>query len=220
MKIIFFIVVFLCTSACFCFESSAQVSSDSLLKLSLHGVRENIERNDYRTAMGEIKKVFKLGITLPDEVAYYYGLLLVEQGSPVKGKEALEKYVDLKGEKGEYYYSAKEYIQKAEAAICNKCNNTNIVYENSACFECDGSGKNAVTCKHCGGIGKNYCRSCNGSGITRSGSGFNEKFLSCTKCNATGIAECRHCTGTGESSSLCRICRGEGKKVFRNNCTH
>ena len=86
---------------------------------------------------------------------------------------------------------------------CNVCNNGI-----ETCVVCHGAGKHI--CYGCWGEGKNWCRSCNRTGVLSEFGG-----ITCPSCNGTGWeGPCNHCDGSGYS--VCEECGGAGSYV----CMH
>lgn len=200
-------------------SSFGQMRSDSLLKKYIREIEVNLEKEEYQSAMDNLKKVFSLKITLPDEIAYYYGYTLVKQGNYVKGKEALHKYIELKGS-GKYVEEAKRLLIVSESNICQHCLNTGHYDEKENCGDCQGSGKLIYSCRSCSGKGQVLCNVCRGTGVVRRGSDFGEKYQNCTRCSAKGVVDCSSCNGSSVNKSLCKRCKGEGKLVKKVRCNH
>lgn len=75
---------------------------------------------DYAQAAESLSKAEKLGVKLPDTFYYHYGLAYVRTGKFEQGREMLERYLDLSGNKGKFYQEALVLLNDIEAAIKKK----------------------------------------------------------------------------------------------------
>lgn len=70
------------------------------------------------------------------------------------------------------------------------------------CPDCNGSGKEHITCTSCHGDGEVSCSKCGGTGGRET----------CSICNGAKTVECTHCAGDGHYD--CPDCDGTGKRFI------
>ena len=98
--------------------------------------------------------------------------------------------------------------------MCPVCEGTGSV----PCDQCNGQGKQSVTCKRC----KNplrlpRCPTCRGGGVRLTGR--------CENCNGTGRLRCKHCKGKGcvfcgsKGTWDCKVCEGTGRVPTKTKCS-
>lgn len=209
------ILVFLIYSNAF-----AQTDSDSLSKVYYEKAKEKINAKDFDGANLYFKKIFRLKTTLPDELAYYYGLTLVHLQQYAKGKEALDKYLELTGEKGVFKNETGLLLKEAEKYICSKCSNKGSYVISDTCAVCEGDGKRETDCEVCKGRGMEFCQVCGGRGVLITPGNFGSQYSTCHHCAGGGYKSCRVCSGTRKKMIYCSECKGKGFFKRTVNCPH
>lgn len=198
----------------------AQSSPDSLMTVYLDQAKEKISQNNYQAANAYFKKIFALKTTLPDELAYYYGLTMMKLEHYKKGKDALEKYIDLKGKDGEFYNEAQKLISEADKFICPKCQNTGVAEIKDTCAACEGIGKTQMDCNLCQSQGIEFCNVCKGQGTLVVKRSMGHQYSTCQKCMGKGYVNCQICKGKKVKTEFCHACKGNGFFNRKVTCTH
>jgi hypothetical protein len=196
------------------------VSEDTLMKSYLRHVKASLASQDYKTANDFLKKAFSLKRTLPDEAAYYNGVIMFNQKKYAPARISFRKYLSLTGKEGLYLKETAEYIQRIDLQICPKCDDSGYYEVNDSCADCAGKGKVRISCKHCQGKGKVLCKTCSGSGVAKQSNGFGGTFQNCPSCTGKGYKTCQTCTGTKEQEIFCAPCSGKGLVKTRIPCSH
>jgi len=192
--------------------TQAQISADSLAGKYLNELKIDIDSNNYEEAIKVINKMAGLRTTLPDEVAYYYGLSYYSLGNFEKAKSGLDKYFTLTGDSGQYFQQAKELSVRVDCKLKG-------YYESQEnCALCNGTGETEVKCVYCSGGGKQYCPLCKGAGVVVMGGSFGDKYTTCSHCKGMGIIVCEHCHGTLKTKEICPLCKGSKKVKVRMYC--
>jgi hypothetical protein len=201
------------------FQANSQ-TSDSLGKFYFAGAKKAIEEKRFDDANLLLRKLISLKSVMADEVAYYYGWTLLENHKYVKAKEALLKYIDLTGKKGAYYDSAQAFLERAEANICKKCNNTGLREITDTCMACRGIGTSSEDCDVCHKKGIEICPACEGRGVIIYSTGLGRSYQECRKCEGQGFVECSVCEGTKKKKVKCKTCEGKGLSMSKIPCDH
>lgn len=197
-----------------------QSSKDSLLNAYFNKAKEQILVENYDSCQFYLKKVFALKTTLPDEMAYFYGLTLVKQKNYKKGKEAIEKYLSLTGEAGIYYNESQALLKEIDKYVCRKCNDTGITEISDTCNTCIGTGKISSDCNTCNIKGVEFCNACGGNGVFTNRGNLGTNYTTCTKCRGNGYYKCHVCKGTRKKEIDCNDCKGHGFQKKKVTCTH
>lgn len=194
-------------------HSFAQVTDPETLN-RVNKVKECLQKEDYKCADEELKKVFaKQTATLPDEVSYYYGKVLFNQKKYTQAKNTLLKYQTLTKEKGSYSPEAKTLLKDAE------CAETGYYTYTDTCFICYGEGRIWDKCLVCNGKGLEFCHTCGGSGVaSNNNNGFGNGYQTCKKCEGKGYHACTACHGEKKQKKLCDNCKGAGITKVRLKC--
>lgn len=171
-----------------------------------------IEQKKFVEAESIFKKIGKLDLVFPDELAYFYGYTVFNLGKYMQAKEAFEKYITLRTDTGRYSNYALQYIHTAD------CNLKGYFYASSVCDECKGSGKTEIDCRVCKTKGREVCNQCFGRGALRKIDNFGERYESCKKCEGSGHYRCTKCNGSGKEMDKCMICEGAGKVMLKKEC--
>ncbi|MFL5729427.1 MAG: hypothetical protein ACJ75J_08055, partial [Cytophagaceae bacterium] len=183
-------------------------------------VKSSINHHDYKAANDFLKKALALKKALPDEAAYYHGVLLFQQKKYPQAKISFQKYLSLTGASGEYFKEAEDYLKQSDALICPKCNDTGFREITDTCTYCHGKGKVEKMCKTCQGKGFVYCQACGASGVSRHGGGFGGTYQSCSQCKGKGYHNCATCGGKKKNLIFCESCAGKGFRKTKISCDH
>ncbi len=173
---------------------------------------EAIEQKKYAEAENLFKKIGRLDITFPDDLAYFYGYTQLNLGKYVQAKAAFEKYLTLRTDTGRYAGFANHYLHLAD------CNIKGHYFETTTCDQCHGKGKSETQCRTCKGKGTEVCNICFGRGVLKTQDNFGEKFETCKKCVGTGYYTCSKCQGKSNELDKCLICDGKGFFSIRKEC--
>lgn len=194
--------------------------SDSLVQVYFKEARQNISEKNYGAAKNSFNKLFNLKTTLPDEVAYFYGVTLLNLKNYLKAKAAFEKYISLTREKGQFYNDSKKFIAEADNHICKICNNTGMTEEIDSCSVCIGTGKTFEACQSCKNHSIELCAACAGKGVITTKTSFGSSYQACKSCEGNGYVSCTVCGGTKKKTVYCSNCKGKG--IFRKkvSCHH
>jgi hypothetical protein len=183
-------------------------------------VKSALAKQDYKTAQDFLKKVFALKRTLPDEIAYYNGVILFHQQKYSLAKNSFQKYLSLTGKSGIYYKESVGYIQKTDLQVCQKCGDSGFYELTDSCADCHGKGKVKTFCKACEAKGKVLCKTCSGSGVVKLEGSFGGSFQNCPSCGGKGYKVCHSCLGKKEQEVFCEHCAGKGFLKTRISCNH
>ena len=190
----------------------AQDRSDSLFVHYYRQAKAHIDKKNFEAANESFKKILKLKTTVPDELAYFYGYTLVNLNKYTLGKQFLKKYIDLRGDTGQFYHYATDLMNLAD------CKEVGSYFIEETCTECHGEGKLLVRCRTCSGRGNEICTLCGGIGVIKKRDNFGETFSTCQKCAGKGDYECTHCHGTKLENARCYVCDGKGKVRIKKDC--
>lgn len=207
LSTLFFIVLSFLSLHC-----QGQDAEEVLTNKYYSDARNFIDKKKFYEAHESFKKIFKLKTTVPDELAYFYGYTLVNLNKYVQGKQALAKYIELKGDTGRYYHYAMDLMNLAD------CKEVGSYFAEETCFECHGEGKTMVKCRTCNGRGREICNLCGGVGVLKKRDNFGETFTTCTKCGGKGDHVCSKCNGSKLEKARCYVCDGKGKVKIKKEC--
>ncbi len=207
-----FILILLFSISCSLFAHDHQLQYDSLVEAHFSAAKQLMEKKDYNGAHNEFKELFKLQSTIPDDAAYYYGLNQYYRKNYKLAQQGFEKYMKLRGDKGQYFDSSFFYLAKAQ------CMEKGYVEEKQECSLCHGTSHSKVKCTKCKGVGKEYCSVCSGSGVVISRNAMGDSYQKCYKCEGTGITLCSVCKGTTFQDGDCPQCKGQGFVLIQKEC--
>ncbi len=194
------------------FAHNHRVQYDSLVNVYFSSAKKYMESKKYDSAHAQFKVLFKLKSIIPDDAAYYYGLNQLYRKQYKQAQQGFEKYIKLRGEKGNYFDSSVFYIAKAQ------CLEKGYVEEKEECTLCHGTGHSKIKCLKCKGVGKEYCSVCSGSGVIISRGNMGDSYQKCYKCEGTGVTLCSVCHGTTFQDGDCPQCKGNGFILIRKEC--
>ena len=196
------------------FSALAQQSADSVLLNRVSKVKLCLQNNDFKCAEDELRKIFSAQTpTLPDEVTYYYGVVLFNKKKYSQARTSLTKYLTLTKDQGTYANDARALIKAAD------CAETGYYTYTDTCQICHGEGRIWDKCPNCGGKGMEFCRACGGSGVAaNNNNGFSNGYITCKKCAGKGYHVCSICNGEKKQMKLCDGCKGTGTTKVRLKC--
>lgn len=213
----FYFLIFVIFAISICVSSAGAQDKDGIdnqliFKEYYKEAIKAISQKKFTDADSYFKKIARLEMNFPDELAYFYGYTQFNLGKYVQAKEAFEKYISLRTDTGRYAHYAKQYIHTAD------CNLKGFFFETTTCDECKGGGKSEIECRTCKGKGKEVCNKCFGRGALRKNDNFGEIFETCKKCEGTGYYTCLKCHGAGKELDKCFICEGKGTLRLKKDC--
>src|SRR6478735_2252519 len=135
-------------------------NKDSLVTVYMNDVRTHINNKDYAAANKDLGKLAALKTTLPDEVAFYYGIIQYNSGNQDKARAGFNKYLLLTNSTGTFADSSHVYLKKLD------CQARGYYEVDETCRLCNGSGEIEIRCLLCEGSGQEYCLVCNGNGVS------------------------------------------------------
>ncbi|HVD99733.1 MAG TPA: hypothetical protein VNB90_16100 [Cytophagaceae bacterium] len=193
-------------------ESCAQTPQDTLINYYLKVAKKNVEEKKYNEANDVFKKIFALKTPVPDELAYYYGVTLLNLKKYSQSKHALNKYLELQGTQAPLSAKALEALEEVD------CKETGYHDEYIECDLCYGDSTLDVNCRQCKGKGIEICPVCKGSGVATSSTSFGSSYHTCQRCAGEKIVKCTSCKGKLKEKIVCYNCNGKGRKKIRRKC--
>lgn len=204
-----------------------QAQRSALIKNQIIPEIENaLEQDNTSNLIKWVSKLYLQDTILPDESAYFLGTALFKSNKPNESKIAYLRYIDLTKEKGKYFLSTVDFVNKIDKELkqedqqCDICKVLGPLTDIDTCNICKGYGKLKDDCSRCNGIGRESCPTCFGTGFERIPSGFQINFLPCTTCNRNGYIDCISCEGTKKEVQFCENCNGNGVSPKPRQCTH
>ncbi|TAH26439.1 MAG: hypothetical protein EAZ07_04215 [Cytophagales bacterium] len=191
---------------------SQELSDQKIFEAYYQETIELISQKKFQEANEKFKKISKLELAFPDELAYYYGYTQYNLGQYMIAKEAFEKYIKLKTDTGRYVGVAEQFIHTAD------CNLKGYYFNNATCEACEGLGLVDIECRTCKGKGQELCNQCFGRGAIKKRDNFGETFESCKKCIGTGYFTCTKCHDSKHEKGKCLVCDGKGKLKIKKDC--
>lgn len=204
---IIILVLSVYTQLCF-----AQSAKDSLVNVYMAELRAHMVQKDYASANKDMGRLAALKITLPDEVAFYYGIIQYQSGNRDKARAGFTKYLLLTNYTGTYNDSTHYYLKQID------CEARGYYEVEEACKLCNATGELEVRCLLCEGTGKEYCSVCNGNGVSVIHSAMGDRYQDCTNCAGTGLVACSVCKGTLKRKTLCTLCNGRRVVKVQMKC--
>src|SRR5690606_15971633 len=122
---------------------AAQDKSASLWYKLYGEALNHIDQTSVEKPTESVKKVFSPKTTMPDELGYFYGYTQLTLFNFKKGREFLQKYLELRGDTGRFSSYASTYLNYAE---CQEFGNYKV---KETCNACDGHGTAQSECPTC-----------------------------------------------------------------------
>ncbi|HBH23330.1 MAG TPA: hypothetical protein DDY13_07890 [Cytophagales bacterium] len=150
--------------------------------------RSQMENGDYELAEASFKQVLNNVNVLPAEICYYFGKNSYFLKKYKQSINWLNKYIELKGTRGQYFEESKEYLALAEDAYRDTRQTESgqeLITENEVvteftfveqidCFEGD----------------KIVCPVCRGKTVIIKQGAFGRTYETCPYCNDHGLLTC------------------------------
>jgi hypothetical protein len=190
----------------------------------MKGALSAMERKDYQTANSIFRNLIDSGLSLPDEMPYYFAETLFQLGQYDNSNNFLKKYLELTGFNGQNYQGASELKEKlknpiAQIQSCELCDRRGYRYE--TCFTCEGHRHTEQSCNYCKSKGIVGCSRCGATGMIKRINVFNiVEFFECERCSGKGRLSCPECEGSGKETAECKTCGGLGKLPSDSICNH
>jgi DnaJ-class molecular chaperone len=192
--------------------AQAQSPRDTLANHYLEIAKGKVEEKKYAEAQEIFKKIFSLKATVPDELAYFYGVTLLNLKKYSQSRTALNKYLDLQGKDGPLSHKAEEALIRVD------CEETGYRDAYMVCDVCYGDSIQEITCRICKGKGIEMCPTCKGSGVSTSTNSFGTSYHTCNRCAGEKIIRCTTCKGERKEKIVCYNCHGKGHLRIRRKC--
>jgi hypothetical protein len=143
---------------------------------------EFMEAGDYQQADNQFKIVLRNVEVLPSEICFYFGKNSYFLDEFKQSINWLNKYIELKGTKGQYFEECVEYLEKSEKAyrLKNDLEKERIFSELSEQNEFDCKGREYIQCPICKGEGV----------LIEPGQMNNTIYKTCPFCNGEGRITC------------------------------
>ena len=168
-------------------NACAQDNNDDLeyLRMMETGV-EDMENGDYETA----DQYFRIAIdklkVLPTEICYYFGKNSFFLGKYKQSIDWLNKYIELKGVKGEFFDESVEYLKKSEQAYLAQQKPT----APTEAEEAVANKKSRADRIECGEGQRVMCPECSGSGVVKKQGLLGAEIYATCPYGETGILSC------------------------------
>lgn len=145
--------------------------------------------SSYSQANEKFLEAVNIGGILPDDFCYHFGVNLYHTNYRPKSIAFLEKYIDLRGEEGQYYSSAIYYLnllQPTETEIIKDTTGGDttklrLTYKNPA-----------DDVDPCEGHTEIICPICQGTGVVVKKNSFGDSYRSCEFSDPNGVMDCEH----------------------------
>lgn len=198
----------------------AQYSPDSLLNVQIGTGVKQMDQQQWLKADATFRKIASGKKTLPDDFAYYYGKTLYEMRNFGKSRSYLEKYINNKGDEGQFYTQATALLSAMDPKLCKYCGGTGNKKTEITCPTCTGKGQIIENCPFCQHTGHTICPICGGDGVKKQSGKVGLNYSPCANCEGHGYLTCKACKGTKVFVKDCATCNGKGKIVEFVPCNH
>ncbi|GAA0891165.1 hypothetical protein GCM10009122_08440 [Fulvivirga kasyanovii] len=151
-----------------------------LMRLMDQGV-ELMEEEQYEEANLKFKEVLKSAKVVPTDLCFYFGKNSFYMGKYRQSIDWLNKYIELKGTKGQYYEECVEYLDKSNEAFLTVREEERKEAQNilTKSYDID-----------CGPSGKVICPVCKGKGVIISRGAFGDTYKACPYSDDHGYLTC------------------------------
>jgi tetratricopeptide (TPR) repeat protein len=153
----------------------------SLLIMIEEGV-ELMESGQYTEADRNFKRVLRNLEVLPAEISFYFGKNSYFLKNYKQSINWLNKYIELKGTKGQFFEESVEYLNRAEMAykLQSEKDSKNVLNELTSSNEFDCKGHTHFKCPICTGEGV----------LIKPGKMNDVLYQTCPYCNGSGFITC------------------------------
>jgi tetratricopeptide (TPR) repeat protein len=205
---------------------SQKIGTDQRVERYMQEGKAFMEQGDYESANITFRKILATKTVIPTDMCFYFAETLYQIGQYENSKNFVKKYINLAGEKGEFYVQARSLEEKltkklSENADCTLCDDKG--YRLDECKPCKGEGLVDGNCHYCRGNGVASCLPCQGKGVIISSAAHQLKdktYKTCFKCDTKGYIKCPICEGKKIVEYLCKECSGKGYHSTKNICNH
>ena len=178
MKFIYSFIV--CFNVCCAF---GQITPESEYYRRMDLGQELMYEGKYDAAQSEFLFVLENMAVIPTELAYFFGRNSFNLDAYKQSINWLNKYLQLKGAKGQYYDDAIQYLQFSEDKYMELQRNKTSVLSayDLASLQYD-----------CEGLDKMICPVCKGSGVIFRHGIFDTHYQTCPYSNGEGYLSCKN----------------------------
>src|SRR6478609_5960949 len=206
------LILFLVVITQVSFAQTIGSNSDSLVNVYMNDLRTHVNSKDYAAGNKDLGKLAALKTSLPDEVAFYYGVIQYQTGNRDKARAGFNKYLLLTNSTGTFTDSSHVYLKRID------CEARGYYEVDESCRLCNGTGELEIRCLLCEGSGQEYCSVCNGNGVSVVHSNMGDRYQDCSHCKGTGLVPCSVCHGTLKRKTLCTTCNGRRVVKVKMKC--
>ena len=162
-------------------NSFGQMASESEYYRRIDLGQKLMIAGDYTAAQTEFLFVLENMEVIPTDLAYLFGRNSFHLASYKQSVNWLNKYLQLKGTKGQYYQEAIQYLQFSEDKYM----------ELQRAVKQDQSNALIASKYECGGLSKMICPVCKGSGVVFKQGLFDIHYQTCPYSAGEGYLSCR-----------------------------
>ena len=163
------------------FSSYGQIPSESEYYRRMDLGQQLMIAGDYQAAQIEFLFVLENMEVIPTDLAYLFGRNSFHLASYKQSVNWLNKYLQLKGTKGQYYQEAIQYLQFSEDKYMELQRSLNQDQSNAL-----------IASKYdCGGLRKMICPVCKGSGVIFKQGIFDIHYQTCPYSEGEGYLSCK-----------------------------
>jgi len=174
-----FLISYFLLFSLFC--SYGQVPSESEYYRRMDLGQQLMIAGDYQAAQIEFLFVLENVEVIPTDLAYLFGRNSFHLASYKQSVNWLNKYLQLKGTKGQYYQEAIQYLQFSEDKYMELQRSLNQDQSNAL-----------IASKYdCGGLSKMICPVCKGSGVIFKQGIFDIHYQTCPYSEGEGYLSCK-----------------------------
>ena len=162
-------------------NSYGQIASESEYYRRMDLGQKHMIAGDYTAAQTEFLFVLENMEVIPTDLAYLFGRNSFHLAFYKQSVNWLNKYLQLKGTKGQYYQEAIQYLQFSEDKYM----------ELQRAVKQDQSNALIASKYDCGGLSKMICPVCKGSGVVFKQGLFDIHYQTCPYSAGEGYLSCR-----------------------------
>ena len=162
-------------------NSYGQIASESEYYRRMDLGQKHMIAGDYTAAQTEFLFVLENMEVIPTDLAYLFGRNSFHLASYKQSVNWLNKYLQLKGTKGQYYQEAIQYLQFSEDKYM----------ELQRAVKQDQNNALIASKYDCGGLSKMICPVCKGSGVVFKQGLFDIHYQTCPYSVGEGYLSCK-----------------------------